>query len=171
VLNKRLTPKKEKTPRVAVPVATTSPAVPPARATPPAAAADEVAPTPQGPAAVALNRRVRLEGLVRGICCRARSNVLHPIGRTVVKAWSAGTASDAPMRTGDEDTADERLAFTIPIDIDPFQVDKVAALLRLVIRSHDAAGREAAEMLFDNPAEPPAQLRFWLDACVTNPWL
>ena len=68
-------------------------------------------------------------------------------------------------------TGRERLAFTIPIDTDPSKVDKVAALLRLVVRAHDAAGREAAAMLFADPAEPPAQRRFWLAARVTNAWL
>ena len=68
-------------------------------------------------------------------------------------------------------TGRERLAFTVPINTMPDKQDKVAALVRLVVEQHDAAGRHPDAMLFADPADPPAQRRFWLAARVTNVWL
>ena len=68
-------------------------------------------------------------------------------------------------------TGRERLAFTVPIDVEPAKVDEIAMLLRLVVAAHDATGRAPAAMLFADPAEPPAQRLFWLAARVTNVWL
>jgi len=103
LLTKRLPPKQGRTPTVATPVAATSPTWPPAGAAAAAAAADDITPTPPAPATAPRKRRVRLDDLILVICCRARSNVHHSIGRTVVKAWSAGAAFDAPLNTGEED--------------------------------------------------------------------
>ena len=103
LLTKRLPPKQGRTPTVGTPVAATLPTGPPAGAGAAAAAADDIAPTPPAPATAARKRRVRLDDLIPGICCRARSNVHHSIGRTVVKAWSAGAAFDAQLNTGEED--------------------------------------------------------------------
>jgi len=68
-----------------------------------AAEADDMSPTPPARATAPRKRRFRLDDLIRGIYCRARSNVHLSIGRTVVKAWSAGAAFDAPLKTGEED--------------------------------------------------------------------
>ena len=103
LLTKRLPPKQGRTPTVAKPVAATSPTGPPAGAAAAAAAADDIAQTPPAPATAPRKRRIRLDDLIRGICCCARSNVHHSIGRTVVKAWSAGAAFDAPVNTREED--------------------------------------------------------------------
>lgn len=65
----------------------------------------------------------------------------------------------------------ERLAFTVLINLTPDKQEKVAALVRLVVKQQDAAGRHPDAMLFADLADPPAQSRFWLAARVTNVWL
>lgn len=68
-------------------------------------------------------------------------------------------------------TGRERLAFTVPVDVDASKPDKVATLIRLVVARHDAAGREPRALLFADPALPAPARRFWLAARVTNTWL
>jgi len=68
-------------------------------------------------------------------------------------------------------TGRERLSFTVPVDVDPAKPDKVADLVRLALRSHDAAARHPRAMLFADPALPAPTRRFWLAARVTNSWL
>lgn len=57
---------------------------------------------------------------------------------------------------------------TVPVDTDPAQVDKVATLLQLVVRCHDAARRHPCAMIFADPARPAPERRFWLAARVTR---
>lgn len=68
-------------------------------------------------------------------------------------------------------TGRERLAFTVPVDVDPANPDRIANLLRLVTRRHDAAGRHPRALLFADPALSPAARLFWLAARITNTWL
>lgn len=65
----------------------------------------------------------------------------------------------------------ERLAVTVPVDLDKGKPDKVAALLRLVLAQHDDGGRHPRALLFADPALPAPVRRFWLAARVTNVWL
>ena len=103
LLTKRLPPNEGRMARVAAPAGATSPTVPPPGAPAASTDADATAPTPPAPATAPRKRRVRLDDPIQGICCRARSNVHHSIGRTVVKAWSAGSTFDAPLNTNEED--------------------------------------------------------------------
>lgn len=68
-------------------------------------------------------------------------------------------------------TGRERLAFTVPINWDGDNDDKVARLLRLVVDRHDAAGRHPQAMLFADPDVPPTLRLYWLAARITNKWL
>jgi len=68
-------------------------------------------------------------------------------------------------------TKQEPLAFKVSINLTPDKQEKVAALVRLVVKQHDAVGRHPDAMLFADLANPPAQRRFWLAARVTNVWL
>lgn len=68
-------------------------------------------------------------------------------------------------------TGRERLAFTLPVNVDGSEPDKVADLMRLVVARHEAAGRHPRALLFADPALPAPARRFWLAARVTNTWL
>jgi len=68
-------------------------------------------------------------------------------------------------------TGRERLAVTVPVDLDENKPDKVATLVRLVTYGHDAAGRHPRALLFADPALPAPARRFRLAARVTNTWL
>lgn len=68
-------------------------------------------------------------------------------------------------------TGRERLAFTVPVDVDLAKPDRIANLLRLVTRRHDASRRHPRALLFADPALPLVARRFWLAARITNTWL
>lgn len=68
-------------------------------------------------------------------------------------------------------TGRERLAVTVPVDVQPNKADKIADLIRLTVARHDAAGRHPRALLFADPALPALARRFLLAACVTNTWL
>lgn len=110
-------------------------------------------------------------GLVRGYVLFNRPGAAACMRRRDVRFTTNGLELQVvdlkmALRTGRE-----RLAFTVPVDCNPAKTDKVAALLRLAVRRHDAANLHPDAMLFADPALPAPARLYWLAARVTNLWL
>jgi len=115
--------------------------------------------------------RLQCAGLVMGYVLFNRPGAAACVRRCDVAFTSSGMELQIvdfkmALRTGRE-----RLAFTVPVDVEPGKPDRVAELLRLVVSQHDARGGHPKAMLFADPALPVPARRFWLAARVTNKWL
>lgn len=68
-------------------------------------------------------------------------------------------------------TGRERLAFFVPVEVEPGQPHRVAQLLCLAVAQNEACRRYAATMLFADPALPTPARRLWLAARIKNQWI